>query len=275
MKQLKTRGEKTPEYFLGIELEGTDPNYLGGGPERNVTMVSFRRQILSESDPVVYKTCFDGGGIEVALLPVTPKWLTVESNVKRITSIVRIFDKLKLITDRSTSAGMHVHISKTAYDTETFLKLLDFLAASHDKISKFTGRTRNHHYSRSRALSNAEKNQIADHVKSFTNTKKGVFAKTNRETVGDNFLAINRKGYPTIEFRCFQATSDVKKFFANVEFVIACREFVYSKLFEANWNAFYNFVEKNKKDFKNLYAVLGKLGLTTIEAKKSVSAVVC
>ncbi len=167
---------------------------------------------------------------------------------------------------RGTGTGLHIHISKDAmihYNTYSntqragyglaCAKLQALIYSRHNTkfVEIMAGRPSNEFsdFTKPKGLVITNKN----HVKLINNPAQLTGAQMDHRTA-INFNSSNDK---TIEFRIFRSTKSLPELLKNIDFVDAacafCRPGVASNAHMTDWIYFYEFVMKNRQDYKYLY----------------------
>lgn len=255
---LKPATEST--VYLGVELEAAYPKQLFANSVASTTS-SHGRHVKTNQTPDQFMTKIgksitdgtegflgegrDGGGIEIRTEPATFAWLMKNK---------AIFDKMfstfikERFTSKNNCSGMHVHVSKTAFTAEGFVRMIDFFKKNTLFIYAMSDRE-----DRCEAYANVLYD--ADYKRSNADILakvKECLPVTDR-TIGSNVIVMNRKGYKTVEFRLFNGTLDKNKFFANIQFVYSIQKFTASTTDKENTLENYlAYIKQHRVTYKEL-----------------------
>jgi hypothetical protein len=258
---MKYHGGKKEGFYLGIELEA-EGRIFGTASVRDAINNKLRKRTKSNFQVT---TTADGGGTEVQFPPMTFQYI---KNHKADFKFVLDFLRAHNFKDDGITAGMHVHISKTAYEPKNFIKLVKFLATIKKQTTLLSRRSEEHNYAQQASI-RLEGSALLKWVKK--NYNLGYRPDYNEDLYeagdGNSFLCINRKNYPTIEFRMFQSTLDINIFLSNIELIHCWSQFAKTKTL--TWDTFVEFVKKNKKSYSHLADQINKLEQNVKFAKKN------
>lgn len=274
MKKLHLRGEKKPVYF-GIELEIQQPPTYSSHLSYTHKV---RNYIATEPQyaPLIYGTTPDGGGAEIQFNPMTVGFLN--KNRPLMTKFIEGLGALNPVI-RSTQAGMHVHIDRAAFTGLSFLRLLKLFTETRELCDAIGDRPDSHGYKFSTTC-NFTKSSFDKDLASFRKLSSRLIRPTKTQFLPEipifedhtqietgrskqkgkyfsvahiGICAINRKNLPTVEFRLFNSTVFVDKFYANLQFVLGCQRFVKtSHIDEVTEKNFLKYLSKRPKDYPDL-----------------------
>ena len=226
---------KKGEPRIGIELE------IGNIHVDSEASVAFEDEMSEIMD---LTTTSDGGGTEFQFPPLSIDFLFKNKKVFQ-----KAFDKLnknRIYSDSSKHAGMHVHLDKKSFSYNQFVTMVQFLALQDSFVRKMSKRTARHNYNFQSCLKLARSRFIVSNPKTtslqvdaysvgkkqvlelakYTTIKDALSAKAKTYcSLGEGFAEINRKGYPTVEFRMFNSTSKLDVFYANFLFIYSLWDF--------------------------------------------------
>lgn len=299
-------GKEKP-IWLGVEIEADMPA-LGYTDYRGIDgMVNKVRKFLFTDNgpkfrPLIHHVGQDGGGIEVALNPMTLEYVAKNRSV--LVEILQFLQSLNL-RDNTGQPGMHVHICREAYTGMSFARMIHFVSMNKELTKSIAARVKDHGYRDQNSIQGVlKKDDIEKFAKATRPLLVGESANPNvidklMGTKSDDYdydyeddedyddgyqpeatslektfrmIEVNRKMIPTLEFRLFQATLDPARFFANIEFVHALRYFstVTTKKEDLLKQNFLTYVRANSKKYAYLERLLVRLRyLPKIESKKT------
>jgi hypothetical protein len=189
----KLENQLGPNEYIGIELELEDENNRG---TPDITEGYFYMK-------------HDGSltrGVEIVSHPATWEWL---QDNKYIWDTVLNLRKQGYRSYNTTTCGMHVHISKTAFSTFLLYKWLRFFVDNDRFVRFFSQRTPS-------SMSWCKMDDKGEIIRK---------AKEKKNATG-RYEAINLQNRDTVEIRIFRGTLNPTKFWANLEFIKALSAFL-------------------------------------------------
>ena len=228
----KTEKDKRTTLYMGIELEVEITNQSKANP----ILSSLPEFIFPKNDSSI------ANGFEIVSHPATYEWLL--ENKKKWDSILN----LHIMGCRSyntNTCGMHIHLSKVAFDQWHLYKFLHFMY-NPANVSFIT------HLSQRLTMENIKQWSAFDN--SLTVIKEKA---VQRIQVGDRHTAVSLCRRNTVELRIFKGTLYPEHFWKNIEFAHALYNFSkdYSK-FNMIWAVFLDYIKTNKNYYPNLYKFL-------------------
>jgi hypothetical protein len=218
-------------------------HYYGQGEHGNCLMIGIELELEIEEDVLVSDTLkqfdsdffvfkVDGSlndGVEIASHPATLKWLQRHpedwNNVMQVEGLYE-YD----------TCGMHIHLSSNMFVPNQVLRMRRFLYNNYDNVLAFSGRSH-------------------DSMRSWSSIE-------NPDT-GSSGGAIHRHDYgqkQTYEIRIFAATTDKRKFWANVEFTEALFRYTKDRRDSSRWNDFMEWIDKaDRTKYKHLVEYLTRV----------------
>ena len=193
-------------YFLGLELEMEDNTgcSISSGVEMVSTAKGLGNHFFCKSDGSLYD------GMEMVSHPMTlAYWQSKRDDFAALTSALRSLGMRSWDTD---SAGIHVHVSASAFDSDRHLWLFQqMFYRNPDSIAKYAGRE-----SQRWARIRVEKGDVTMYTK---------VRKDGRYRGLDRYMAVNLTNSNTIEVRVFRGSLNPNRVYANLELVHALVEY--------------------------------------------------
>lgn len=226
-------GVDSSRYF-GIEVETE-------GRESNL----YAEEIIGGSK--IFYAKHDGSlnnGIEFVSHPCTLNYWREES---KLDEFCKRAIGLGFNSHKTTSCGLHVHITKSTVEREAFEKVLLFLSNNWDDVVKFTRR-------KSSSINRWAANNLGDApmIKTYTLAQKMKLVKEYFS--GSRYVAVNETS-KTYEFRIFRGTLKPETILACIEFCDAlinlCASLPFANIETANFNTLIEFA-KPKGCYKEL-----------------------
>lgn len=247
-------GKETADgVFLGIEAEFSIKyaDYLNIRAAKVIkeehSLLGHFNAFKAKVPNIPYTTVDDGygggeTGVELAFDPCSLTYLQKEKSAFEL-----IFDevnRLGMMSDRALYSGMHVHVTKSTYTAKDFVRLIKFFAKNEELCLFMSKRIPGHTFG-----------QCATNVPNCDEDLfNGLYLEANKTWSIRSFYAICRKELPTIEYRCFQSTTNIQKFYANIEFIHSTVGFC--KLDTLELDTYMNYVCMNKATYPSLYDYL-------------------
>ncbi len=229
--------------YLGVEIEVDTPN-------DSANNVAEACDLLHNEDYTYLKEDSSIDGFEIVTHPSTFETLKNKYNWR---------EKLTQLQDNgargydSGDCGIHVHVTKSAYQPIVWWKAIKFMSKCESQILKFSQRGDNLSYCR-----------IKD-VYDYDNGAECNFIKQYPRNSNTRYLALNfGDRQPTGEFRIFRSTTHHERFWASIEFSYGLIDFCvhhgYSHIKRtASWILWEEFMEHIKKlGYQTLYNHLVK-----------------
>jgi len=245
--------EKDPEkiLFFGfeLELENKKKDYL---TEKGAEAVADRGFLYCKNDGSL------SDGFEVVSHPFSWNWLNVPGNRSRFNGIWGL-PKMGFRSYDTSTCGIHVHMSVTAFSNFHLYKFLNFIYRNSDFIGDISQRKDMDSLERYARLEYLEPSQITQ------------VAKNKRDPFGERYVAANMTHKDTVELRFFRGTLNEKSFWKNIEFCKALYDFTKSDKFSIREyreednrhlvHEFLKFVWLRRKEFSNLNEFLMESGI--------------
>lgn len=249
---------KNPKELFGIELEMPFSGFEYGEGEYNPSddekaLMAKLRDLKIPAD-----LGYDGGGIEFRFYPMTFKAYTEQR--KTYAKLLNFLTEIGATPHNG--AGIHIHISKTAFDTDQHLyKFLKLLYRNKKPVTQLAGRTTSYasftgkrlKFLQTRATTTLSPQPRQEDFP--TPLEYWTTVHNRNATLGQKFWAVNTRHYKTIEVRLFKTTNKLTIFYAYIQFLKAAIDF--SRKFDSGamkWNDFNSFVGRKRtfKDLRNL-----------------------
>ena len=226
-------------YYLGIELEVEDKNdnYAEGAeiafnamnPSRNK---KFRGYLKSDGSLT--------RGFEIVSHPHTLKEFQDNFPWEMLT-------KLKQLQFRSwntTTCGLHVHVSRTAFDDDNHqLRFIKLIYDNERQVSRIAGRTSNY-------ASFSDKGRLIPKVK-YKNQSNG------------RYSAVNVENDATLEVRVFRGSLHIPRVLSAIEFVDSVVQYtkglkITPKDKPLSWVRYVGFISANSDKYPNLFDIVNR-----------------
>ena len=225
--------EKTKLYF-GIELEiesgDTDWDILKPNLENMPDFI-----YLKEDGSI-------NNGFELVMHPATYNWFG--DNLPVLSTILTKLGKMGCVSYKTTTCGIHIHISKEAFTTLHLLKFLTFFYNSPEFILKVSQRTQS---------------KFKDWCSLEDDESLVLKAKTKNNI--ERHTAVNLQNVNTVEVRIFRGTLNYKSFYKNLEFCKSVYDYTKEcSLQNVRLRDYLVFIENRKKEYENLVNFLLEKG---------------
>lgn len=235
--------EQSNTLFLGIEFEFAYP-------DDRLNSYEIAKKIRKTTIP-----CWVGddfGNIEFRTMPLSRKW--IQNNKSKFETF---FTKLKQNKFKDHDrAGIHIHISKAAFEDKYHLyRLCKLLYENPDESETIAGRVSNFGSLRTESLED-----IREKTENPNAQKAG------------KYYAVNVNLDHTIELRLFRSTLNLREFWERLYFTLAIFDFT-AQITDARsitWSNFKTFVEENTKHYPYLNTALNRAP-KTIAAREPTS----
>lgn len=228
----KTGKELTKKLFLGFELE----------IETNDSNENEQLAEKIENNMLYFKE--DGSlnnGFEIISHPITPDKLREKKDV--LSELLKTLKSEGAKSYDSDTCGMHVHISKDAFNTRHLYRFMLFFQENQRFIFKISQR---------KSMEKLER-----WAKFEEGNKTDIFEKAQGKKSGDRYMAVNLENRHTIEVRIFRGTLNEGSFFKNLEFCEAAYYFTKHNTVKGNTlKAFKKYILKHSEKYSNLIAFI-------------------
>jgi len=192
-------GETEARYFLGFEVEVEAGEENSAIPPKQIP-------------PWVW--CKEDGsldnGFEVVSHPLSPRWLREHRG--EVEGLLAKLRDIGLESYDTSTCGMHVHVSRTAFDgTFHLLKFLEMF----------------YHWGGWTLIVSQRQEELLDRWATCGAAKEDVYrkAKIKANSHDDRYTAVNLENDATFEVRVFRGTLETLGFFKNLQYVEAVIEF--------------------------------------------------
>ena len=186
-------------------------------------------------------TKYDGSlrsNIELVTEPISIDLLLNGKYHEIISTMLVELKQAGAFAEGSTTAGLHIHVSRDLFTTGELYKLFTFFAVNKNRIIEFARRHK------------SEVNQWA-----AIGTHEPLIRKIVTSRSHERHSAINLNNLNTIEFRIFKGTLNPLTFWKNLQFIIAVKNFLKDKpmhkmfknAIEYKWENFVDYVLRNEK----------------------------
>ena len=174
-------------------------------------------------------------GFEIVSHPVTFQWL--KENSKAISSYLKYLSENGFRSFKTSTCGMHVHVSKRPIGSLVLYKILRLFYDAPDFILK---------------VSQREEPQFRQWCGLSDGESLVLKAKDKKQNVA-RYAAINLSNSNTIEFRIFRGTLSFNSFMKNMDFVDAVIQYAgVASVQSVCPYDFISYVQKNRALYKNL-----------------------
>ena len=273
-KSVRSYGYKPNPRFFDVDSDGNVVSYATPNEKANVgieveiekrdncsidEMYHHAKEITEFNDGIFYckdDSSIGNDGFEIVSHPMTFKAVRKLNWNDSIFSLNHNFKAF-----HTNSCGMHIHISRNAFNDHTFHKFslmintyqnfIHFISQRR-KLSEYSSWARfdtNQVHRAKTEASRKYKNWKSDKSDGY-NTKLNNVASTYSDT---RYQVINDTNSATIEIRCFKANISEQGFLKNIEFVEAmynfCKE---SSRMDMRLNKFIQYVRNDAKYYTNL-----------------------
>lgn len=232
--------------FFGVEMEILTPI--------NKNAISkYMSFLVNEEEEFIY-TKFDrsigmdgDGGFEIVTHPFNYLWLKSEEGLSKIKRIFQ-FNKYRCEAFDSNTCGMHVHLSKDAFDYTHMFKFMSMIYNNKEFSLK---------------ISEREDLKKVETYSSFTpikDLKQLAKDRTNNNDGTSRHKAINLSCPNTLEVRIFRGTFEFERFMKNVEFCKSLFDFTKDcPIQDISVDNYKKFVRNNYKNYNYLYLFLKQI----------------
>lgn len=242
----------TARYYLGVELE-TDSHIAEGHVVSPIGATAVAAMARPEG---FWEPTTDGSisGIEFVSHPATMTWW--RSQETELREMLRALIHAGYRSHDNGSCGMHVSISRSAFDDEDhfyrFMTLVHFDAEFSVAVSQRKGADQN----------NWCKIAPNKKVSSRRETAKQMY---RNRFYADRYVAMNApEGESRYEFRMPRGTLRFSRFMKNLEWLVSMVEFTRTaKLRDCKATKYIEFVKVNKKEYPNLVQFLWEKEIDT------------
>ena len=223
--------------YLGVELEVDTP-------DDSASVVADECTLLHNENYTYLKEDSSINGFEIVTQPSTFETLRKEYKWR---------EKLNQLQENgargydSGDCGIHVHITKRAYQPIVWWKAIKFMSKCESQVWRFSQRGDNNSYCK-----------ISD-VYNYDNGAEFNFIKEYPRNSHTRYLALNfGDRQPTGEFRLFRSTTNHERFWASIEFAYGLMDFCV--------NHGYNFIRRSESDvvWREFMLHIKKLGYHTL-----------
>jgi hypothetical protein len=180
-------------------------------------------------------------GFEIVTHPFSWEWINSDNGIKKL----ELISKLKRFgcqSEQESSCGMHIHLSKDAFDNKTLYNFLYLIYNNKEFALKIAQRN--------------NKNQI-DRYANFESSQPYIetMAQLKANIDRNHYKAVNLNSPSTIEIRIFRSTLNINEYLKNLEYCLST--YIYSK--EGNNLSHYlNYLNLNKNIYPHLTRFLNK-----------------
>lgn len=197
--------------------------------------------------------CKDDGslhnGFEIASHPFTWAWWV--KNRGKFDSLFELLPKYGFRSSRTSTCGMHVHLTRTSFHTSQLYKIIK-LVYDHQPWSEKIAQRQSTQYA-AYTINGQERGEM-----------RSLVAKAQPNSYDDQkYVAINtRSDRNTVEYRLFRGTLRKERFHKNIEFAYAT--YCYGKdasLKDINPQSFTEFVNKKWRSYRNLHSFMKERSL--------------
>ena len=224
-------GESKENLFFGVELEiESDGNSFEDIVE-NLPDFLYAKEDSSMNE-----------GFEIVSHPTSWNWLI--ENSKQWNKILDL-RKEGFKSYNTSTCGMHVHMSKRAFGSLHLYKFLKLFFENQEFILTVSRR----------------KKYLLEQYASLETDESIVYKAKTKYNDDDKgrYTAVNLRNDETVEVRIFRGTLHPEGFWRNIEFCKAAYDYTKNESIKnINANSFCKFIEKNKKEYFNLFTFLRK-----------------
>lgn len=252
-KTAKKQVLKSAAVLYGIEVEFTSKSYnagVGTASSRAVENLALQ-QAMERSPSGIGVDCSgrDGGGVECR---IPPRNFEYYRSHPEAFDFIKIADDHGYVTDKSTAAGIHIHVDRNLFSIKSFMAFIKFLKDERDFLHKISNRRDRKEYTNI----DTSTGKTGFSLSKCTEAQlKEQFAKRG-SSVGNNCVVLNDHGpNGTVECRFFNATSNPKTLFGYLEFIRALSYFCKSARTK-NLENFLAYCVDYKKKYPNLISLL-------------------
>ena len=227
------------EYYMGIELEveDTDNSYTYGAE------IAFNAMNPSRSKKYRGYLKSDGSlsrGFEIVSHPHTLKEFQDNFPWQMLTDL----KKLRFRSWNTSTCGLHVHVSRTAFEDENHqIRFVKLIYDNQRQVQRIAGRTSNY-------ATFSDKGNIIPKVK-FKNQSNGRYA------------AVNVEPEETIEVRVFRGSLHIPRVLSAIEFVDSVVQYtkelkIVPKDKPLSWVRYVGFISANSNKYPNLFDIINR-----------------
>jgi hypothetical protein len=191
-------------------------------------------------------------GFEVISQPFSWQYYK-ESQKNLFENVLQVLRQNGFSSFNARTCGIHIHISKRAFDTCHLYKFLKmFCEPEHYGFIRIVSQRTKSSSSGSCQWGKGKENECIP----SQGIKSKAFSKDNNGVTG-RYTAVNLENRSTVEIRIFRGTLNAKSFHKNVEFCKAMFEFTKNNsIKKMNVPSFLRYVQKYRKTYSNLYEFL-------------------
>ena len=227
------------QYHMGIELEieDTNDNYIEGAEVAFLAMNPSRfkkyRGYL-KSDGSLSR------GFEIVSHPHTLKEFQTNFPWQMLTDL----KKLRFRSWNTSTCGLHVHVSRTAFEDENHqIRFIKLIYDNQRQVQRIAGRTSNY-------ATFSDKGNIIPKVK-FKNQSNGRYA------------AVNVEPEDTVEVRVFRGSLHIPRVLSAIEFVDSTVQYtkelkIIPKDKPLSWVRYVGFISANSDKYPNLFDIINR-----------------
>ncbi len=245
------------DYQPRYEFKGKGPLYFGVELE-----IEFNGQgsdiLISAVDNPYFFLKHDGSiceGAEVVSHPASLKWIN-DNFSDTWENVLKVRDS-GMISFKTETCGIHIHMSKKAFSKFHLYKFLRFFRENTAFVTKIS-----------------QRNQVRLDEWSTLNSDESIIFQAKRGSTSERYVAVNLQPPDTVEIRIFRGNLLETAFRKNLEFCKALFDFTAISLSSSlTAKHFHKFVVKNKKQFPNLLAFMLKLEITKMKRVPTVNGV--
>ena len=227
------------EYYMGIELEveDTDNRYASGAE------VAFTAMNPSRFKKYRGYLKSDGSlsrGFEIVSHPHTLKEFQDNFPWQMLTDL----KKLRFRSWNTTTCGLHVHVSRTAFEDENHqIRFVKLIYDNQRQVQRIAGRSSNY-------ATFSDKGNIIPKVK-FKNQSNGRYA------------AVNVEPEDTVEVRVFRGSLHIPRVLSAIEFVDSVVQYtkelkIVPKDKPLSWVRYVGFISANSNKYPNLFDIINR-----------------
>lgn len=252
--------------LIGVECEFTHPGYNRNNAERNdrADLNAVCAGVVDDLGLELDASGRDGGGVEVITEPYNFKWWKAEG-LKLFTKMMAVFSSNNYTADNQY-AGIHIHIDRSIFSFEQFMKFVKFLSENRTFMEDISRRGR-----RTAFVNPAT--TTGKYGQPFVTANTAVIEnayKAAGSDYGNQCITLNSNGNGTIECRFFNGTLDPSIAMSCIELVRALCYFIKSKRDKTLHN-FIIYLTDYPAKYNNLIAYLKTKGYYTPTGKISIA----
>lgn len=183
-----------------------------------------------------------GAGFEIVTHPFSYEWINSPKGVDKIQSIMSLKD-FRCRSYNTNTCGMHVHMSKDAFDEHTLRRFLTFIFENKDFNIKISER-----------IDMEKVNRYCSFIPE-TDIETLSIDRYNSDGEGRH-KAVNLNNDATVEVRIFRGTLGYNGFMKNIEYCQALYDFCSTKI-DLTVEDFRRYVSENNKRYPHLNLFIG------------------